>query len=98
MSQEINNKRVYFFDAMRAILIIFILITHVLQSFNPKATWLIYNTNDINIAPFLIDCFMLFTLQSFFIMSGYLAIMSIKKIGVNSFSLALFGTKVVDSE
>jgi glucan biosynthesis protein C len=70
---------------MRAILILFIVITHIFQSFNPNASWLIYNRNDITISPFVIDFLMLFTLQSFFIMSGYLAAMSIKKVGVQHF-------------
>jgi len=83
-NQDIN-QRVYFFDAMRAILILFIVITHIFQSFNPNASWLIYNRNDITISPFVIDFLMLFTLQSFFIMSGYLAAMSIKKVGVQHF-------------
>ena len=79
------NQRVYFFDAMRALLILFIVITHILQNFNPHATWLIYNSNDISISPFIIDFLMLFTLQSFFIMSGYLAAMSINKLGIQYF-------------
>ena len=83
--KKVNKERVYFFDTMRAMLIIFIVIIHILQVFNPNASWLIHHNNDINIAPFLIDFLMLFTLQSFFIMSGYLAAMSIKNIGVKNF-------------
>ena len=83
--KEVNKERVYFFDTMRAMLIIFIVTIHTLQVFNPNASWLIDHNNNINIAPFLIDFLMLFTLQSFFIMSGYLAAMSIKNIGVKNF-------------
>jgi len=79
------TERVYFFDAMRAMLIIFIVTIHLLQVFNPNASWLIHHKDDIDIAPFVIDCLLLFTLQSFFIMSGYLAAMSIRKSGVKLF-------------
>ena len=84
-TEKPQENRIYFFDAMRAILIFFIIIIHILQSFNPNASWLIYNNNDIKIAPYIIDFLMLFTLQSFFIMSGYLAAMSIKKRNIQHF-------------
>ena len=80
-----KEERVYFFDTMRAILILFIVFIHVLQNFNSNNSWLIHNPDTIQIAPFLIDSLMLFTLQSFFIMSGYLAIISIKKTNINNF-------------
>ena len=85
MNNLTNKKRVYFFDSMRAILILLIVTIHTLQVFNPNASWLIHHPNDIAIAPFIIDFLLLFTLQSFFIMSGYLAAMSINKLGAKKF-------------
>ena len=84
MNTSTNKKRVYFFDSMRAILILLIVAIHTLQVFNPNASWLIHHPNDIAIAPFIIDFLLLFTLQSFFIMSGYLAAMSINKLGAKN--------------
>jgi len=79
------NNRVYFLDSMRGILILFILIIHSLQVFNPKKTWLIYTNEGVDLVPYIIDFLMLFTLTSFFIMSGFFAAMSIQKVGSQKF-------------
>lgn len=79
------NNRVYFLDTMRGILILLILIIHSLQVFNPKKTWLIYTDEGIDFVPYIIDFLMLFTLTSFFIMSGFFAAMSIHKVGSKKF-------------
>ena len=79
------NNRVYFLDSMRGILILFILIIHSLQVFNPEKTWLIYTDEGIDFVPYIIEFFMLFTFTSFFIMSGFFAAMSIQKVGSQKF-------------
>lgn len=79
------NNRVYFLDSMRGILILFILIIHSLQVFNPEKTWLIYTDEGIDFVPYIIEFLMLFTLTSFFIMSGFFAAMSIQKVGSQKF-------------
>jgi len=88
MSLNTNNKtteRLYFLDSMRGILILLIVLLHVLQTYNPKQTWVIYTEKGIDFIPYIIDAIMLFVLPSFFIMSGYLAVMSISKMGVDKF-------------
>jgi len=79
------NIRIYFFDALRAILIVFIIIIHISQIFNPEKLWLIYQLESSSLFSLLINFLMLFTLQSFFIMSGYFAILSIKKNNLSAF-------------
>lgn len=79
------KNRVDFLDSMRGILILLILAIHSLQVFNPKKTWLIYIDKGIDFVPYIIDFLMLFTLTSFFIMSGFFAAMSIQKVGSQKF-------------
>jgi glucan biosynthesis protein C len=88
MKLKMNNKigeRVYFLDSMRGILILLIVLLHVLQIYNPKKTWVIYTEEGMAIIPVIIDAIMLFVLPTFFIMSGYLAVMSITKMGIDKF-------------
>ncbi len=79
------SQRVYYLDGMRGLLILSIVLIHTLQVYNPDRTWLIYSDTGISWAPYLIELLMLFTLPSFFMMSGYLAAMSIGKQGAAYF-------------
>jgi len=79
------SQRVYYLDGMRGLLILSIVLIHTLQVYNPDQTWLIYSDTSIVWAPYLIELLMLFTLPSFFMMSGYLAAMSIGQHGAAYF-------------
>lgn len=79
------NSRIYYLDSMRGVLILFILMIHALQVYSPEKSWRIYNIESIDSIPYIIDFLLLFTLTSFFIMSGYFAVMTIQKVGSQKF-------------
>ena len=78
-------ERIFFLDSMRGVLMTLGVFLHSLQVFNAKQGWLIYSTKSIPFAESIINLIHLFRMPAFFIVSGYFAIFTLKKYGVNNF-------------
>jgi len=79
------NKRIYFLDSMRAILMMLGVVLHSAQVFNPKQGWIIYSSETIPMTETLVNIIHLFRMPAFFIVSGYFAVFTLRKYGVGKF-------------
>jgi len=79
------NQRIYYLDAMRGVLMILGVVLHSAQVFNPRQEWLLYSQKSTVLAPILIDAIHLFRMPAFFIISGYFAVLTLRKYGSSKF-------------
>jgi glucans biosynthesis protein C len=78
-------ERIYYLDAMRAILMILGVVLHSAMVFHPSQSWLVngrVNTDDMNT---LVDIIHAFRMPAFFVVSGFFCAMTLRKYTPNRF-------------
>ncbi len=79
------KDRIYYLDAMRAILMMLGVVLHSAQVFSPEQTWKIYSNDTTAIAAWLVNTIHMFRMPAFFIISGYFAMFTLKKYKIKKF-------------
>lgn len=79
------DKRIFYMDAMRGILMMLGLVYHSAKLFSIRQDWAIYATDTSVIATFFVDLLHIFRMPTFFVVSGYFAAMTLQKYGPKKF-------------
>jgi len=80
-----QNKRWYYLDSMRAVLMMLGVVLHSSQVFNPSKSWGIYSEKSTELAYYLVHFIHLFRMPAFFVISGFFCAFTLKKYGVDYF-------------
>jgi glucans biosynthesis protein C len=76
-----KTDRLYFMDAMRAVLMTLGIVVHTSQIFNPARTWVLYSTDTTPLAGWLVAAITEFRMPAFFVVSGFFCALSWHKYG-----------------
>jgi len=79
------TERVYFLDAMRAVLMCLGIVLHAANVFSPSQDWLIYSDNTSQMAFHLGNIIHSFRMPAFFEVSGYFCLLTLNKYSANEF-------------
>lgn len=80
------DDRIYFLDAMRGILMMLGVFLHSAQVFNPEKTWAVFSEQSTVLSSYMLETIHLFRMPTFFIVSGYFCLLTIKKYGPTVFA------------
>jgi len=76
---NLQNTRVAYLDSMRGILMLLVVFYHSSLVFSPNTHWVVNSPNTIILAYGISQFLILFIMPLFFIISGYFALMGVKK-------------------
>jgi glucan biosynthesis protein C len=79
------NTRLYYLDAMRAILMILGVVLHSAQVFSTSQTWMIYSPNGSDYMSFIGHVIHVCRMPAFFLVSGFFCFLTLSKYGANKF-------------
>ena len=85
MATGTNLQYYHFIDAMRAVLISLGVVLHAAQIYNPAGLWIVSSDDTTWVAGQLVDVIHVFRMPAFFLVSGFLAAMSLGKSSSRSF-------------
>ena len=74
-----GSGRIHYMDAMRATLMMFGIVLHSSQVFNPAQNWLIGSDQTFALAGWLVDAIGIFRMPAFFIVAGFFCLLSMQK-------------------
>ena len=74
-----GSGRIHYMDAMRATLMMFGIVLHSSQIFNPAQTWVIGSEQTFPLAGWLVDAIGIFRMPAFFIVAGFFCLLSMQK-------------------
>lgn len=76
---SIEKNRIYYMDAMRSILMMLGVVLHSAKVYNPDQSWIIFSDHTTDVAKYLVEIIHKFRMPSFFIISGFFCVLTIKK-------------------
>ncbi|MBW8191628.1 acyltransferase family protein [Neiella marina] len=82
---SVTGSRLYFIDAMRAVLMMLGVVIHSANVFSSDQNWLIYADNSWFLASYLSELIHIFRMPAFFVVSGYFCLFTLKRYGVSKF-------------
>jgi len=82
---EEQQTRIHFMDSMRATLMMLGVVIHSAVIFDPREPWLISSSSKSELAMILAETFHSFRMESFFVVSGFFCLLSIRKYSVSAF-------------
>jgi len=85
MQKQLN--RFYFMDSMRSVLMMLGIVLHSANIFNSEQNWLIYSSNTTVIADYIGHIIHVFRMPTFFVISGFFCVLTIRKYNSKVFIL-----------
>ena len=82
-----GSGRIHYMDAMRATLMMFGIVLHSSQVFNPAQNWLIGSDQTFALAGWLVDAIGIFRMPAFFIVAGFFCLLSMQKYTPRDFAM-----------
>ncbi len=80
-----QSERIFYLDSLRALLMMFGIVIHSFQVYNPQKVWLIYSENSLPASADIVHIIHLFRMPAFFVISGFFCAYTLRKYSIEKF-------------